>query len=120
MRAGSTLTIFVVLSLAAATAVAQNGDSTMKNRLTDLVEARLRTQQQVTLSADSITLTGDALRLVGHARVRFGDAWINADELVIDQSTKRVQLVGNVRADLRSSAAGVLGTRPPPPRIEYK
>jgi lipopolysaccharide assembly outer membrane protein LptD (OstA) len=95
-------------------ATAQSGQREMRARLEAQVQSLLESRQPVHLSADAVTLTGNALRLTGHARFRFGDTLIVADEAVVDQVTKRVELVGNVRAFGPAPRGAV------PPRIQYR
>jgi hypothetical protein len=49
------------------------------------------------LSAETITLTGDTLRLVARATVRFDDTTIRFEEIVLNQSSKRIEFLGNSR-----------------------
>jgi lipopolysaccharide assembly outer membrane protein LptD (OstA) len=105
----------VIVLMAIAAARAQDGRSEMNACLAALIRARIESQQAVRLSADDITLTKDTLRLTGHAWVRFNDASIRADEIVWNQATKGIDLIGNVNAFL-GSATGC----GEPARIEFR
>jgi lipopolysaccharide export system protein LptA len=71
------------------------------------------------LSAEKVNLAGDTLRLTGRAMVRFDDTSVVADEIVINQASKQVELtaVRQIFIGARSRCA------PPPssrPRVEYR
>jgi O-acetylhomoserine/O-acetylserine sulfhydrylase-like pyridoxal-dependent enzyme len=72
-------------------------------RLISIVQGHLRAGDRVSISADMITLTGDTLQLTGNAWVRFGDGAVRADEAVINQATRSVDLRGNLRGGSRVS-----------------
>jgi hypothetical protein len=83
------------------------------------IQARLVSQQPLRLSAQRVSLEGDTLRLTGQASIAFGDTTVQAEEIVIDQSSKQVALttVRKIFIGARSRCA------PPPssrPRIEYR
>ena len=84
--------------------------------LEKLIQARLLAQQPVRLSAETLTLTGDTLRLVGRATVRFDDTTIRFAEIVLNQSSKRIEFLGN---GMVSHGAGspCMG---PVPKIEFR
>ena len=84
--------------------------------LETLIQARLMAQQPVRLSAETLTLTGDTLRLVGRATVRFDDTTIRFEEIVLNQSSKRIEFLGN---GMVSHGAGsrCMG---PVPKIEFR
>jgi len=84
--------------------------------LEELIQARLLAQQPVRLSAETLTLTGDTLRLVGRATVRFDDTTIRFAEIVLNQSSKRIEFLGN---GMVSHGAGspCMG---PVPKIEFR
>jgi lipopolysaccharide assembly outer membrane protein LptD (OstA) len=86
-------------------------------RLVSIIEGHLRAGDRVSMTAQTITLAGDTLRLAGNAWVRFGDGTVKADEIVIDQATKSVDLRGSVRSILGSGATQ--GLQPPNPPV-YK
>lgn len=115
MRTPLMLAVVAGLALWATPSSNARAVDSSRARLAALVQTRLASQQVVHLSADEVTLTGDNLRLVGKARVRFDDTFILADEVVINQETKKVELIGNVNAHLPG---------PPPervaPRIQYR
>ena len=83
------------------------------------IQERLLAQQRVRLSAQNFSLEGDTLRLTGNARVRFEQTAVIAEEIVINQSTKRVELTRVRQIYLGSGSR----CSPPPhalPRIEYR
>jgi len=126
-RAVSVAVSLGIALLATSSATAQKDRSEMNARLAELIRARIESRQPVRLSAETVTLTGDTLRLAGRALIQFKDtgrlnapdnpdAWtsIRAEEIVVNQVTKRIDLVGTVQAFLASDAA------PPAPRIEFR
>ena len=66
-----------------------------------LIQARLGAQKPLRLSAENVSLTGDTLRLAGRAKIWFDATTVQADEIVINQSSKRVE----IKALRRSSTA---------------
>jgi len=84
--------------------------------MTALVQARLGAQKPVRLSAENVTLTGDTLRLTGRAKVWFDDTTVQADEIVIDQSSKRVEFKGSRKIFFGSDSP----CAPPPQKIQYR
>jgi len=70
----------------------------------------------VRLSAENISLTGDTLRLTGRAKVWFDDTTVQADEIVINQSSKRVEFKGPRKIYFGSESA----CAPPPQKIQYR
>ena len=81
-----------------------------------VIQARLGAQKPVRLSAENISLTGDTLRLTGRAMVRFDDTTVQADEIVINQSSKRVEFKGPRKIYFGSESA----CAPPPQKIQYR
>ena len=81
-----------------------------------LIQARLGAHKPVRLSAEHVSLTGETLRLTGRAMVRFDDTTVQADEIVIDQSSKRVEFKGPRKIFLGGSSP----CAPPPVKIEYR
>jgi lipopolysaccharide assembly outer membrane protein LptD (OstA) len=113
--------IMVVLALAAVFAptamIAQTTERDQRARTTAFIERRLAAQQPVELAADTITLIGDVLRLKGHVKLVCGsDTFITAEEVTIDRSRNRVELIGNVHASWGRSS-GMIGDSP---RIQYR
>ena len=76
-------------------ALAQDNAAGRHRCLEELIQAKLQAQQPVRLSATTVTLTGDTLRLAGRATVRFDDTTIRFEEIVLNQSSKRITFVGN-------------------------
>ena len=113
-KAVSVAVVLGIALLAISSATAQNDRSEGKARLTALIQARIEAQQPVRLSAETITLTGDTLRLAGRAMIRFNDTSIRAEEIVVNQVTKRIDLNGNVTAFLGSGVAS------PVPPIDFR
>jgi hypothetical protein len=111
----------VVLSLGLLTLApvlfAQSPQGGGRTQATAVIEQRLKAQQPVKLSADSITLNGTVLELKGHVRiVLLPDTLIRAEEARVNGST--VELIGDVNAVFGPSS-GV--PHPfPPPRIEFR
>lgn len=108
------------LVIAAASGIALTAISSAKAQdrracFATLIQARIESRQPIRLSAETVTLTGDTLRLTGRAWVRFNDTSIRAEEVVLHQTTKRIDLVGNVNAFLGSGSN--CGR---PPRIEFR
>ena len=120
----SVAVIVGIALLASSSATAQKDRSEINARLAALIRARIESQQPLQLSAETITLTGDTLRLAGRAWIRFNDvgapaspargASIQAEEIVVNPVTKRIDLLGTVRAFLGPDVA------PPAPRIEFR
>ena len=81
-----------------------------------LIQARLGAQKPVRLKADHVSLTGDTLRLTGRAKVWFDDTTVQADEIVIDQSSKRVELKGSRKIFFGSDSP----CAPPPVKVQYR
>ena len=101
--------------LAVSYATAQGSRQEMNACLAEMVQRRIQSQQPVQLSAETITLTGDTLRLSGRAWIRFNDTSIRADEAVINQATKRLELAGSVNTFLGSASDCAA-----PPRLEFR
>ena len=97
-------------------AQAQNASTPQRICLATLIQSRLTTQQPVRLSAETVTLTGDTLRLVGRATVRFDDTTIRFEEIVLNQSSNRIEFLGNGRLFLGtgSPCAG------PVPKVDFR
>jgi lipopolysaccharide assembly outer membrane protein LptD (OstA) len=101
-------------------ATAQSGGSRPWNDcVAAAIQARLVAQEPLRLSAEKVNLEGDTLRLTGRAMVRFDDTSVVADEIVINQASKQVELtaVRQIFIGARSRCA------PPPssrPRVEYR
>lgn len=88
--------VFGLAVMASSRPTAQNRREEMNACFGDLIQRRVRAQQPVQLSAQTITLTGDTLRS-------------------FNQTAKRIQLVGPVNAFLGSRTdCGA------PPRIEFR
>jgi lipopolysaccharide assembly outer membrane protein LptD (OstA) len=81
-----------------------------------LIQARLAAQKPVRLSAQNVSLTGDMLRLTGHAKVWFDATTVQADEIVINQSSKRVEIKGLRNVYL----GGDTSCAPSPPTVRYR
>ncbi|HET9266733.1 MAG TPA: hypothetical protein VFO31_01165 [Vicinamibacterales bacterium] len=81
-----------------------------------LIQARLGAQQPVRLKAENISLTGDTLRLTGRAKVWFDDTTVQADEIVIHQSSKRVEFKGSRKIFFGSDSP----CAPPPVKVQYR
>ena len=81
-----------------------------------LIQARLGAQKPVRLKADNVSLSGDTLRLTGHAKAWFDDTTVQADEIVIDQSSKRVELKGPRTIHFGSDSP----CAPPPVKVQYR
>lgn len=110
-----TATVGGIALIAVAAALAQDRRTETNACLVGLIQDRIESRQSVRVAADEISLTRDTLRLVGHAWVRFSDTSIRSDEIVWNQDTKRIDLIGNVNAFL-GSATGCAD----PPRIEFR
>src|SRR5215204_5134076 len=78
----------------------QTTEQQVRARFVALIEARLKSGQQVEIRAETITLTGDVLRLKGHAWIWFDDTSFMAEEATINRATQRVQLFGNTQGHL--------------------
>ena len=92
------LATVAALSLSLATmpaASAQDSADAQHSCLKMWIRARLSAQQPVRLSAETVTLTGDTLRMAGRATVRFDDTTIRFEEIVLNQSSKRIEFLGN-------------------------
>ena len=81
-----------------------------------LIQARLGAQKPVRLSAENVSLTGDTLRLTGRAKVWFDDTTVQADEIVINQSSKRVEFKALRKIFLGSGSP----CSPPPQKVQYR
>jgi lipopolysaccharide assembly outer membrane protein LptD (OstA) len=111
----------VILSLAVTTgssSMAQRGGSEVTARLIAVIRDRLDRQQPLRLSAGSITLSGETLRLTGRAMIRFDDTSIRAEEIVLNPTTKQIELLGNV--DTFLGADVVPEAAPAVPRREFR
>jgi lipopolysaccharide assembly outer membrane protein LptD (OstA) len=104
---------FAFVTLPAAQVQDRAGQHSCLNKL---IQARLLAQQPVRLSAETLTLTGDTLRLVGRATVRFDDTTIRFQEIVLNQSSKRIEFLGNGRIFLGTESP-CMG---PVPKIEFR
>jgi hypothetical protein len=93
---------------------AQDGNE-MITRMTAVIERKLQSQEALRLSADTITLTGAMLHLSGHAEIVSKDTKVQANEIVFDQTTKRIALIGVTRGFLGAGSDVVDG-----PRIEFR
>jgi len=101
--------------MAISSARAQGSRTEMNACFTSVMRTRIESQRPMQLSAETITLTGDTLRLTGRAWVRFNDTSIQAEEVVLNQATKRIDLAGNVNASFGSASPCAR-----PPRVEFR
>ena len=100
-------TIRVCLLVLAAGLLVVCVDAQTRNRrdIEAIIESRLKSQEPISVSAETITVTGDVLSLKGKVALRFGgDTIVRADEAEVNPTTHAVQLLGNVRATLGRSA----------------
>jgi hypothetical protein len=120
MKRGLTTVIVLVTGLATTSPVlAQGGAKPWNDCVATEIQERLVAQQPLRLAAQNVSLDGDTLRLTGRATVRFEQTMVIAEEIVIHQSTKRVELT-RVR---QIYLGGGSRCAPPPsavPRIEYR
>ena len=119
MKRGLALVVALVSGLATPPVSAQDGATLWNDCVATEIQDRLVAQQRVRLSAQNISLDGDTLRLTGNARVRFEQTAVIAEEIVINQSTKRVELTRVRQINLGSGSR----CSPPPhclPKIEYR
>ena len=98
------------------TLLAQDDAGARQACLQLMIQARLRAQQPVQLSAETVTLTGDTLRLVGRATVRFDDTTIRFDEIVLNQSSRKVELLGKGTVFLGTASPCIS----PIPKVEFR
>ena len=111
--------IFVTGLTATSSASAQPATRPFHTCMAAEIQARLEAHQSLRLRAERVSLEGDTLRLTGRASVWFDDTSVQAEEIVINQSTKAVALttVRRISIGARSRCA------PPPssmPRVEYR
>jgi len=121
MKRALTTTIALVTAGVATTSpvLAQGGAQPWHDCVAAEIQDRLVAQQRVRLSAQNISLDGDTLRLTGNARVRFEQTAVIAEEIVINQSTKRVELTRVRQIYLGSGSR----CSPPPhalPKVEFR
>ncbi|HEV8398112.1 MAG TPA: hypothetical protein VGQ37_27745 [Vicinamibacterales bacterium] len=98
------------------TSLAQDDAAARQACLELMIHARLKAQQPVQLSTETVTLTGDTLRPAGRATVRFDDTTIRFDEIVLSQSLKRIDFVGKGMVFLGAESPCVN----PLPKIEFR
>jgi hypothetical protein len=119
-RALTTVIALVTAGVATTSpALAQGGAQPWNDCVATEIQERLVAQQRIRLSAQSISLDGDTLRLTGNARVRFEQTAVIAEEIVINQSTKRVEFTGVRQIYIGSGSR----CAPPPsavPKIEFR
>jgi len=120
MKSALTAVVTIVTGFTAMSPVsAQSSARPWNDCVSTEIHDRLVSQQPVRLSADNVSLTGDTLRLSGRATVRYDGTTIQAEEIVIDQSSKQVVLTTVRRIMLGSGSR----CTPPPsllPKIEYR
>jgi hypothetical protein len=120
MKRGLTTVTALVTGLATTSPIlAQGGAQPWNDCVATEIQDRLLAQQRVRLSAQNISLEGDTLRLSGNARVRFEQTAVIAEEIVIRQSTKRVELTRVRQIHLGSGSR----CSPPPhamPKVEFR
>jgi len=99
--------------------LAQGGAKPWNDCVATEIQERLVAQQPLRLSAHNISLEGDTLRLAGNARVRFAQTAVIAEEIVINQSTKRVELT-RVRQIYLGSGSRCSPPPHAPPKVEFR
>lgn len=120
MQCALTAVVALINGLVAVSPIsAQSSARPWNDCLATEIQDRLVSQHPVRLSADSITLAGNTLRLSGKASVRYDRTTIRAEEIIIDQSSKRVEFTRVRQIDLGS---GSRCAPPPsaPPKIEFR